>query len=150
MKKIISKNKKAFFNYSIEEKIEAGVVLKGSEVKSLRLSHGSISEGYAFVKDGQVRLVGAYIPLFKQASYMNHSETRERALLLKKNEIKKLAIATRQKGYTLIPLELYFNKKNIVKVLLGLAKGKVLYDKRESAKKSDAKRDIERALKARR
>lgn len=150
MKKTITKNKKAFHNYTIEEKFEAGIVLKGSEVKSLRHSHGSISEAYAFVKDGQARLVGAYIPLLKQASYMNHSETRERALLLKKNEIKKLSVATRQKGYTLIPLELYFNKKNMVKVMLGLAKGKQLFDKRESSKKSDAKRDIERALKSRR
>jgi SsrA-binding protein len=145
--KSIAKNRKAFHEYFIEQKFEAGIALKGSEVKSLRLGHGSIMEAYAFVKNGEVFMVGAYIPLLKHASYMNHSERRERKLLLNKSEIKKLDIATRQKGFTLIPLELYFNKENKVKVELALAVGKALHDKRQVSKEHEAKRDMERALK---
>jgi SsrA-binding protein len=144
--KSISKNRKAWHDYYIEEKFEAGISLKGSEVKVLREGHGSIVEGYALVREGQAWLVNAYIPTLKNASYLNHAERRERRLLLKRKEIEKLDAATRQKGYTLIPLEMYFDDNNRVKIELGLAKGKAHHDKRESAKEKDAKKEAQRAL----
>jgi SsrA-binding protein len=144
--KSISKNRKAWHNYYIEEKIEAGVSLKGSEVKVLRLGQGSIVEGYAFIRDGQPWLLNVFIPALKHASYLNHLERREKRLLLKRNEIDRLDIATRQKGYTLIPLEIYFDNNNRVKVQLGLAKGKSHYDKRDSEKEKDAKKEVQKAV----
>lgn len=144
--KTIIKNRKAFHDYYIEEKIEAGVALRGSEVKALRLGHGSLAEGYAMVREGQAWLINFSIPLLKEASYNNHAERREKRLLLNRNEIRKLDEATRQKGYTLIPLEAYFNDRNMVKIMLGLGKGKAQHDKRESSKEKDAKRDIARAM----
>ena len=145
MKSII-RNRKAFHDYNIEEKIEAGIALKGSEVKALRLGYGSLAEGYAMVREGQAWIVNFSIPLLKQASYNNHTERREKRLLLKEREIRNLDQATRQKGYTLVPLEAYFNERNIVKITLGLGKGKAQHDKRQSAKESEAKRDMARAL----
>jgi SsrA-binding protein len=144
--KTIAKNKKAYHEYFIEEKVEAGIALRGSEVKSLRLGHASLGEGYALIRDGKASLVNFLIPQLKQASYLNHNERRDKALLLKANEIARLDQATRQRGYTLVPLEVYFNERNIVKVLLGLAKGKAQHDKRESKKEQDAKREIDRAV----
>lgn len=144
--KSISKNRKAWHDYYIEEKLEAGINLKGSEVKVLRNGHGSIVEGYAMVRDGQAWLVNSYIPTLKNASYQNHAERRDRRLLLNRKEIEKLDAATRQKGYTLIPLELYFDDNNRVKVELGLAKGKAHHDKRHSEKEKDAKKEVQRAL----
>lgn len=146
MSKSIAKNKKAFHDYHIEEKYEAGIALMGSEVKSLRLGHGSLVDGYAIIDNGNCILINFMIPKIAHASYMNHSERRQRRLLLHKSEIRKLEIATRQKGYTLVPLEVYFNEDNRVKVRLGLGKGKASHDKRQSAKEADAKRDIQRAL----
>ena len=145
--KIVAKNRKATFEYSIEEKYEAGIVLRGSEVKSLRMTHPSLAESYAFVKNGEVWLVGLHIYTVAHASYLNHPERRDRKLLLNAREIKKIESATRQKGYTLIPLELYFNADNRLKVELGIAKGKASHDKRDSAKEADAKREISKALK---
>jgi SsrA-binding protein len=145
--KSVTKNKKAYHEYRIEEKYEAGISLKGSEVKSLRLGHGSIAEAYAMVREGQAWLINSYIPALKHASYMNHAERRERRLLLNRNEIDRLDKSTRQKGYTLVPLELYFNDKNILKVELGLARGKAMHDKRDAEKEKEAKREAERALK---
>lgn len=144
--KSIAKNRKAFHDYYIEEKIEAGIALRGSEVKSLRMGHASLADGYALVRDGQAWLVNFYIPQLKQASYLNHGERRERRLLLNRREIDKLDEATRQKGYTLVPLDVYFNDNNIVKVELALARGKAQHDKRQSAKEQDAKREIQRAV----
>jgi len=144
--KTIAKNKKAFHDYFVEEKIEAGVVLRGSEVKALRLGHGSLSDGYAVVRNGLASLINFMIPQIQQASYMNHNERREKVLLLKASEIRKLDQATGQRGYTLIPLEVYFNDANIVKVMLGLCRGKAQHDKRATAKASDAKREIARAV----
>lgn len=144
--KSISKNKKAYHEFFIEEKIEAGISLTGSEVKSLRLGHANVSDGYAMVRNGQAWLVNMSIPALKEASYLNHAERRERRLLLHRREIDKLDTATRQKGYTLVPLEVYFNDDNRVKLLLGLARGKAKHDKRESAKQSDAKREMARAV----
>ena len=144
--KLISKNKKAFFDYTIHDRFEAGLVLKGSEVKCLRLGHGSIVDSYAMVRDGEAYLVGSYIPALKHASYMNHNEKRDRKLLLKKKEIKRIEVASRQKGFTLVPLELYFNDDDMVKVEIAIAVGKAQHDKREADKKHDAQRDIQRAL----
>lgn len=144
--KSITKNKRAFHDYTIEERYEAGIALRGSEVKALRAGHASLSDGYAMVREGQAWLVNFYIPSLAQASYLNHPEKRERRLLLNKREIEKLDTATRQKGYTLVPLEVYFNDENRVKVELGLARGKARHDKREAAKEQDAKREIARAV----
>ncbi|MGY3803270.1 SsrA-binding protein SmpB [Pigmentibacter ruber] len=144
--KSISKNRKAWHDYYIEEKYEAGLSLKGSEVKVLRGGHGSVVEGYAMIREGQAWLVNTYIPTLKNASYLNHAERRDRRLLLKRKEIEKLDTATRQKGYTLIPLELYFDDNNRVKLELGLAKGKANHDKRDTEKDKDAKREAQRAL----
>lgn len=144
--KSITKNRKAFHNYYIEEKIEAGLSLMGSEVKVLRSGQASIAEGYALMRNGQGWLLNVYIPPLPHASYMNHAERRERRLLLNKNEIKKLDIATRQKGYTIIPLELYFDDNNRVKVELGLARGKAQHDKRDSLKQKDMAREVQKAL----
>jgi len=144
--KSISKNRKAWHDYYIEEKYEAGISLKGSEVKVLRGGHGSVVEGYELIREGQAWLVNTYIPTLKNASYLNHAERRDRRLLLKRKEIEKLDAATRQKGYTLIPLELYFDDNNRVKVELGLAKGKAHHDKRDSEKEKDAKREAQRAI----
>lgn len=144
--KSISKNRKAWHDYYIEEKVEAGLVLKGSEVKVLRMGHGSIVEGYAMIRNQEAWLVNTYIPSLKHASFLNHGERRERKLLLNQREIHKLDEATRQKGYTLIPLEIYFNDDNIVKVELGLAKGKAHHDKRDAEKQKDAQREIRKAV----
>lgn len=147
MTKSISKNRKAWHDYHIEKKIEAGLVLKGSEVKTLRKGQASISEGYAIIRDGQAWLVNSYIPTLQHASYMNHSERRDRKLLMWTKEIQDLDRATTQKGFTIVPLELYFDQNNRVKIELGLAKGKTNYDKRSSAKEKDVKREIQRAIK---
>jgi SsrA-binding protein len=144
--KSISKNRKAYHEYFVEEKFEAGIVLKGSEVKSLRLSNTNLADSYAVSRNGEVWLLNLGIGALKHASYMNHNERREKKLLLKKRQIKHLDEATRQKGYTLIPLEMYFNDNQLVKVELGLCKGKAQYDKRETGKIADAKREIQRAL----
>ncbi len=146
MTKTIAKNRKAFHDYAIETRIEAGIVLQGSEVKSLRLGHGSLVDGYAVVQNGECLLINFAIPLISHASYMNHAERRQKRLLLHKSEIRKLETATRQKGYTLIPLEVYFDDNNRVKVELALARGKAQHDKRESQKVSDANRAIQRAI----
>lgn len=144
--KSISKNRKAWHDYYIEDKIEAGLVLKGSEVKTLRTGKASIAEGYAMVRDGQAWLVNSYIPTLQHASYMNHGERRDRKLLLNKKEIAKLDTATSQKGYTIVPLELYFDDNNRVKVEIALAKGKAYHDKRGAEKEKDVKREIQRSL----
>jgi SsrA-binding protein len=145
--KSISKNRKAWHDYTIEEKIEAGISLKGSEVKVLRAGHGSIVESYAQIKDKQAWLINMYIPTLQHASYMNHAERRDKKLLLNKREIDKLEIASRQKGYTIIPLEIYFDDNNRVKVELGVAKGKAQHDKRDAQKEKDAKREMQRVVK---
>jgi SsrA-binding protein len=144
--KIIAKNRKALHEYFIEEKYEAGIVLRGSEVKALRLSNPSLQEAYAMVRNNEVWLVGMHITTVMHASYMNHTERRERKLLLSRKEIKSLDQATRQKGYTLVPLEIYFNADNRVKIEIGVAKGKAFHDKRQSKKEAEAKLEMSRAL----
>lgn len=144
--KSIARNKRATHDYFIESKVEAGIVLTGSEVKSLRSGHASLAEGYGMIRNGEAVLVGMVIPSFKQASHFNHIERRERKLLMHREEINRLDKATGQKGYTLMPLEIYFDDNGRVKVEMGLAKGKAVHDKRDVAKVKDANREIERAI----
>lgn len=145
--KIIAQNKKAYHEYIIEDRIEAGIILYGSEVKSLRFAKASINEAYAHNIGNEIFILGANIQEYNKAKSFKHYPTRERKLLLHRREIKKLIGLMKQKGYTLIPLLLYFNKKNIAKVLLGVAKGKKKYDKREAIKQRDCERDRARILK---
>jgi SsrA-binding protein len=144
--KIVSDNRKARFRFEIIETLECGVQLLGSEVKSLRDGKLSLDEAYARVKDGAVWLVGADIAEYKQASIWNHVPKRPRKLLMNRVEMEKFANLAHEKGLTLVPLKVYFNPRGIAKVLLGLCRGKKLHDKRETLKKNDARRDIDRAL----
>ena len=147
--KIIADNRKARHAYAIDGVLEAGIVLTGSEVKSLRNGKATISESYAQAKDGEIFLVNSYIPEYTQASRFNHEPKRTRKLLVRKSEIAKLASATQREGMTLIPLKMYFNPKGIAKLELGIAKGKKLHDKRESEKQRDWQRDKARLLRNR-
>ena len=140
------KNKKATFDYFILEEIECGIVLKGSEIKSIREGLANLKDCYAVIKNGEVFLLNMYIAKYNDASIFNHDERRTRKLLLKKQEILKLKNKVEISGYTLVPIKLYF-KGNKVKILLGLGKGKKNYDKRESIKEKDIKREYERSLK---
>ena len=146
--KIIAENRKARFSYAIDDTLEAGIVLTGSEVKSLRGGKATIAESYASAKDGEIFLVNAYIPEYTEASRFNHEPKRMRKLLLHKREASKLAIATQREGMTLIPLKMYFNAKGKAKILLGIAKGKKVHDKRETEKSRDWARDKARLLRS--
>ena len=141
--KIICLNRKASFNYFFEDLIEAGIVLKGSEIKSIREGKVNIAESYAVEKNGNIFLVNAHIASYKQASYSNHNPTDERKLLFNKREINKLIGRINREGFTLIPTKLYFIKGK-AKVEIAVAKGKKQYDKRETKKKSDWNREKER------
>jgi SsrA-binding protein len=138
--KIICLNRKASFNYFFDELIEAGVVLKGSEIKSIRDGKINIAESYAVEKDGEIFLINSHIPAYKQASYSNHNPTDERKLLLSKREINKLIGRINRDGFTLIPTKMYF-KKGKAKIEIAVAKGKRQYDKRQSKKTKDWNRD---------
>jgi len=138
--KIICLNRKASFNYFFEEKLEAGISLKGSEVKSLRDGKGNIADSYVIDKDGELFLINSHIPLYRQSSYNNHNPKGERKLLLKKKEINKLIGRINQEGLTIIPIKLYFAKGKI-KVEIAVAKGKKLYDKRQVKKTRDWNRE---------
>ena len=138
--KIISNNRKARFNYFFKEFFEAGIVLKGSEVKSLRDGKANISESYAFDENGEIYLVNSHIPSYKESSYNNHDPKRNRKLLLKKREINKLIGRINREGFTLIPTKLYF-RKGKAKVEIAVAKGKKQYDKRHTKKKKDWDRE---------
>lgn len=140
-------NRKAFHDYTIEETFDAGLVLQGTEVKSLRKGNASFTDAFAFVKNGEVWLRDFYIKPFEQGSYYNHDPRRDRKLLLSKKEIRELDRAVLQKGNTIIPLKIFF-KNGFAKVQIGLAKGKKRFDKRESIKQKDTKRDVDRALKS--
>ena len=142
------KNKKATFDYNIEETFEAGIVLKGTEIKSIRDGKANLKDSYAVIKKGEVFLLNMHISAYENGNIFNHEETRTRKLLLHKKEILKLRDKIEVSGYTLIPVKLYF-KGNKAKILLGVGKGKKIFDKRESLKEKDIKRDIERALKHR-
>ncbi len=147
--KVVAENRRARFEYFVEEVFEAGIALQGTEVKSLRVGQGSIAESYADVQDGQVWLINANIPEFSHGNRFNHSPKRPRKLLLHNREIAKMSGATTRGGYTLIPLSIYFNPQNRAKVELALAKGKKLHDKRETEKAKDWKREQGRIMRDR-
>lgn len=133
-------NRKAKFNYFIKDEIECGIVLIGTEIKSIRKGSVSLDDSYARIKNGEVFLTNTYIAKYEEGNIFNHEERRERKLLLHKNEINKLSKLIELEGVTLVPLKIYF-KKNKAKVLLGVCKGKKLYDKREVIKKRDLERE---------
>jgi len=144
--RIVAENRKARFNYAILDTFEAGVVLQGTEVKSLRAGRTNIAESYAGESGGELWLYNVHIPEYRQANRFNHELRRPRKLLLHKHEANKLIGAIRQEGLTLVPLRLYFNARGMAKVLIGLARGKKVHDKRETAKKRDWQRDKQRLL----
>jgi SsrA-binding protein len=147
--KIVARNRRARFEYDLMESIEAGIVLTGTEVKSLRTGKASLEEAYAQVdRDGEVWLQGCDIPEYLQANRMNHKAKRPRKLLLHRKEIDKLTAKSSERGLTIVPLKIYF-KDGMAKVEICVAKGRKLYDKREALKKQDAKRDIDRAARGR-
>ena len=146
--KIIADNRKARYAYAIEDTLEAGIMLAGSEVKSLRGGKITIGESYAHAKDGELWLVNCYIPEYTEASRFNHEPKRSRKLLVHKREAAKLAAAIQREGMTLIPLKMYFNAKGRAKIELGIAKGKKLHDKRETEKQRDWQRDKARLMRA--
>ena len=139
---IVAQNRQARFLYEVLETYEAGLVLKGTEAKSLREAKMSIEEAYAKINDGEVFLIGAHVPEYVFANRMNHEPRRKRKLLLHKREIRKIKTALEQKGLTLIPLEVHFSPRGWAKILLGVCKGKKTHDKRESLKKKSAQREM--------
>ena len=147
--KVVASNRKAFYNYSIEEKIEAGLILKGTEVKSLREGRVNLREAYATVAQGKAVLHNCHIGEYSHGNIMNHEPLRTRGLLLHKKQIQKLTGQVQQKGLTIVPLRIYFNLRGTAKIELGLARGKKHYDRRESVKKREAGREMERAMKSR-
>jgi len=147
--RLVSENRKARHRFEILETLECGIQLTGSEVKSLRDGKLSLDEAYARVKDDEVWLVGADIAEYPQATLWNHSPKRPRKLLLHHSERQKFANRAHEKGLTLVPLKVFFNARGLAKVLLGLCRGKKLHDKRESMKKADSKREIDRAMRGR-
>ena len=144
--KIIADNRKARFNYTLEDTFEVGMVLTGSEVKSLRDGACQLKDSYVVIQGSELYLINAHISPYKASSYNNHTPERKRKLLAHKAEIEKLEHKTVASAYTIVPTKIYF-KRGRVKLEIALAKGKKLHDKRQSIKKSDAKRDIDRALK---
>lgn len=144
--KVIAKNPVAYHNYSIEDTMEAGIVLTGTEIKSIRKGSANLKDSYANIKNGEVYIYGLHISPYEQGNIFNKDPLRDRKLLLNKREINKLLGLIKQKGYTLVPISLYF-KNNFVKLELGIGKGKKLYDKREDIAKKDAQLKIQRALK---
>ena len=146
--KVIAKNSKAYHDYFIEDKYEAGIELAGTEVKSIRLGHVNLKDSFCMVKDGEMWVVGMHISPYEKGNIFNKDPLRARRLLMHKREILKLFGRIKQDGYSLIPLSLYFRGPR-VKVEIGLAKGKKLYDKREAAAARDAKREMDRTMKSR-
>ncbi|GAB4385732.1 SsrA-binding protein SmpB [Albidovulum sp.] len=145
--KIIAENRRARFDYAIESDLEAGIVLAGSEVKSLRTGQSSIADSYASVEGGELWLINAYIAPYKQAGTFGHEERRRRKLLVSRRELARLAQAVGREGMTLVPLVMYFNHKGRVKLKIGVAKGKRLADKRATEAKRDWNRQKQRLLK---
>lgn len=134
------KNKKAYFDYFVEEEIECGIELKGTEIKSVRNGSAQLKDSYAIIKNHEVFVLNSYISIYEEGNQFNHEPRRTRKLLLHKKEIAKLKEVVEKEGYSLIPLKLYL-KKNKVKILLGICKGKKLYDKRETIKERDMQRE---------
>ncbi|WP_416899558.1 MAG: SsrA-binding protein SmpB [Minwuia sp.] len=148
MGKTIAENRKARHNYFIEETLEGGLVLTGTEVKSLRNGRANIAESYASPEGDELWLINSHIAEYKQGNRNNHEPTRRRKILLKRREIERLAGARNKEGMTLVPLKLYFNDRGLVKLQIGLAKGKKQHDKRETQKNRDWQRQKERLLRA--
>ncbi|MFA5040653.1 MAG: SsrA-binding protein SmpB [Bdellovibrionales bacterium] len=149
--KYVSLNRRARHDYFITSTVEAGIMLAGTEVKSLRTGQASIQEAFAMPKDGGVYLLNAYIPEYKQAGvHLQHETRRPRQLLLHKREINKMLGAVKKEGMTLVPLGIYFNKRGIAKIEIGLAKGKHQHDKREAIKQREWKRDQARLMREKR
>jgi SsrA-binding protein len=147
--KLVCRNKRAFHEYAISDRLECGIVLTGTEVKSLRHGSASLEDAYAKVEDGEVWLIGSDIPEYAMGNRMNHKPKRPRKLLLHRREIGKFAGKASERGFTLVPLRLYF-KNGRAKVEVGVARGKPLHDKRQDKKKAEAQRDIRRAMSERR
>lgn len=146
--KLIAENRRARHDYFIEDDLEAGIVLEGSEVKSLRNGKAQITESYATVEDGELWLINGYIPAYAQAKTFGHEERRRRKLLVHRSELAKLHQGISRQGMTLVPLRLYFNERGVAKLQLGIARGKKMADKRETEKKRDWQREKARLLKA--
>jgi SsrA-binding protein len=143
--KVVCRNKRAFHDYEVMDRMEAGIVLNGTEVKSLRESQASLEDAYAKIEDGEIYLIGSDIPEYSMGNRMNHKPKRQRKLLLHRREIEKFAGKASQRGFTLVPLRLYF-KRGLAKVELAVCRGKQLHDKRQAQKKSEANREIRRAM----
>ena len=147
--KTVAENRKARFSYEVVETYEAGLALTGTEVKSLRLGQANIQESYASVEGGEIWLINSYLPEYLQGNRFNHEPRRRRKLLLNKKEMAKLAQAVEREGMTMVPLKIYFNDRGRAKLLLAIARGKKLHDKRETEKKRDWAREKGRLLKER-
>ena len=147
--KLICRNKRAFHEYEVSDRLECGIVLTGTEVKSLRDGQGNLEDAYAKIEGGEVWLIGSDIPEYAMGNRMNHTPKRPRKLLLHRREIAKFAGKATQRGFTLVPLRMYF-KQGLAKVELAIARGKQMHDKRQTEKKADAQREIRRAMTERR
>ncbi|EAQ25979.1 MULTISPECIES: SsrA-binding protein SmpB [unclassified Roseovarius] len=145
--KVIAENRRARYDFAIEDDLECGIILEGSEVKSLRVNSANIAESYAMVENGELWLVNSYIAPYEQAKTFGHDEKRRRKLLVSKKEMSRLWSDTQRKGMTLVPLVLYFNHRGIAKLKIGIAKGKKNHDKRETEAKRDWARQKQRLLK---
>lgn len=145
--RIIAENRRARFDYAIEEDIECGIILLGSEVKSMRTGKANIAESYASVEDGELWLINSYVAPYKQATIWGHEERRKRKLLVSKRDLARLWAATAKEGMTLVPLVMYFNHKGLVKIKIAIAKGKKLADKRATEAKRDWDKQKRRLLK---
>ena len=145
--KINIKNKRAEFDFEIIDRFDAGIMLTGSEIKSIRDGGGSIAESFCYLRDGQVYIKNMNIPEYSHGTYANHEPARLRKLLLTKRELTRIETKMMERGYTLIPLRVYISDRGFAKIQIGLGRGKKKFDKRESLQKKDVKRDIDRALK---
>lgn len=146
--KVVVQNRKARYEYHIDDTLEAGLVLQGTEVKSLRAGKANLQDAYAEIKDGEAWVINFHISPYEQGNRFNHEPRRPKKLLLQRREINRLYGLSQQKGYTLIPLRVYF-KHGLAKIIIGVARGKKLHDKRQDIAERDAKRDIERIVKER-
>ncbi|PCH74734.1 MAG: SsrA-binding protein [Rhodobacteraceae bacterium] len=145
--KVVAENRRARFDYAIEDDVECGIMLEGSEVKSLRVGGSNIAESYAAVEEGELWLVNSYIAPYDRAKTFRHEERRRRKLLVSRKELSRLWNATQRKGMTLVPLVMYFNHKGLAKIKIGIGKGKKLHDKRETQARRDWGRQKARLLK---
>ena len=148
-RRLVAENRKARFNYEVLDTVEAGLVLQGTEVKSLRNGEANIAESYASFEDGEMWLINSHIPEYLEANRFNHDTRRRRKLLLNKRQIAKMVQATDREGMTVVPLKLYFNDRGRAKLELAIARGKKLHDKRETAKERDWQRDKARLMRER-